>query len=222
MPDSTRLAHDAVHPFPPHVGERLARGLGQLGLDADLKTPLLAYVSLLTRWNKAYNLTAVRDPRDMVNVHLLDSLAALPHARGPRILDVGTGPGLPGIPLALTRPDWQFVLLDSGIKKTRFLRQVVMELGLGNVEVVHSRVENYRPDQGFDTVMSRAFSATGTFTRVAGHLCGPGGQLLAMKGRDADNDPEGLPAGWSVVATHSLRVPGLSAVRHLVEIKKDS
>ncbi|MCG5509713.1 16S rRNA (guanine(527)-N(7))-methyltransferase RsmG [Ectothiorhodospira lacustris] len=209
------------HTLPFGAADLLHRGLNELSLDLTLAGPLSRYLRLMERWNRAYNLTAVRDFEDMVRLHLLDSLAALPRVKGPRIADIGTGPGLPGIPLALARPDWQVVLLDSGGKKTRFLRQAVMELGLSNAVVVQARVESYRPDGGFDTVVSRAFAATTTFTRLAGHLCAPGGQLLAMKGRDADDDPEALPAGWRVVATHSLRVPGLEAVRHLVEITKD-
>ncbi|WP_412852125.1 16S rRNA (guanine(527)-N(7))-methyltransferase RsmG [Ectothiorhodospira shaposhnikovii] len=209
------------HALTPAADELLRRGLSELSLSPTLADPLARYLRLMERWNRAYNLTAVRDFEDMVRLHLLDSLAVLPWVRGPRIADIGTGPGLPGIPLALACPDWQLVLLDSGGKKARFLRQAVMELGIANVVVVQDRVENYRPDGGFDTVISRAFAATTTFTRLAGHLCAPTGRLLAMKGRDADDDSEALPDGWRVVATHSLRVPGLEAVRHLVEITKD-
>ncbi|MCG5536724.1 16S rRNA (guanine(527)-N(7))-methyltransferase RsmG [Ectothiorhodospira mobilis] len=212
------------HPFPlPHARraeERLLQGLETLGLDPALAPPLMAYLGLLLRWNRAYNLTAVRDPLDMVTLHLLDSLAVLPQVQGPRLLDVGSGAGLPGIPLALARPDWAVTLLDAVGKKVRFLRQAALELGLGQLEPVHARVETYRPQQGFDTVISRAFAATGDFVRLAGPLCTPGGRLLAMKGRDADDAAAALPAGWGVAATHPLRVPGLPAARHLVEIRR--
>ncbi|SEP96375.1 16S rRNA (guanine527-N7)-methyltransferase [Ectothiorhodospira magna] len=209
------------HALPPAANELLRDGLTALSLPPGLAPPLARYLCLMERWNRAYNLTAVRDFEAMVQRHLLDSLAVLPWVRGPRIADIGTGPGLPGIPLALARPDWQLVLLDSGGKKTRFLRQAVMALEMDNVVVVQDRVENYHPDEGFDTVISRAFAATAAFTRLAGHLCAPEGQLLAMKGRDTDDDPQALPTGWRVVATHSLQVPGLAAARHLVEINKD-
>nr|WP_242472504.1 16S rRNA (guanine(527)-N(7))-methyltransferase RsmG [Ectothiorhodospira mobilis] len=197
----------------------MLEGLDALGLDAALAPPLMAYLGLLLRWNRAYNLTAVRDPVDMVTLHLLDSLAVLPHVQGPRLLDVGSGAGLPGIPLAIARPELRITLLDAVAKKVRFLRQAALELGLGHLEPVHARVETYPGQQGFDTVISRAFAATGTFVRLAGPLCAPGGRLLAMKGRDADDDAAALPAGWGVAATHPLRVPGLPAARHLVEIR---
>ncbi|MFP4683208.1 MAG: 16S rRNA (guanine(527)-N(7))-methyltransferase RsmG [Ectothiorhodospira sp.] len=211
------------HPSFPRAAQaevRLREGLKALDLDPALAPPLMAYLALLLRWNRVYNLTAVRDPLDMVDLHLLDSLSVLPRVTGPRVADVGTGAGLPGIPLALARPDWSVTLLDAVAKKVRFLRQAALELGLENVTPVHGRVETYRPHQGFDTVISRAFAASGTFVRQAGPLCAPGGRLLAMKGRDADDDPAALPAGWGVAVTHPLRVPGLSAARHLVEIRR--
>lgn len=205
----------------PAARAALLRGLNQLALDPGLADPLMAFLNLLEHWNRAYNLTAVRVPVDMVERHLLDSLAIASQVRGPRVLDVGTGAGLPGIPLVLLHPDWELTLLDSGIKKVRFLRQVVLELGLENVHPVHSRVENYHPDQGFDTVISRAFSATADFVALAGHLCAPGGQMLAMKGRHADDDQEALPGSWRVADTLSVQVPGLDARRQLVRIVRD-
>ena len=208
MPDAVELA--------------LQRGLSALGLSSDLQDPLLAYQALLFRWNRAYNLTSIRDPKQSVTRHLLDSLAVAPHVRGPRILDVGTGPGLPGVPLALVYPQWEFVLLDSNNKKIRFLRQVVLELGLTNVVPIQERIESCHLSPPFATVISRAFAATADFVQMAGHCCAIDGRMLAMKGREADNDPEGLPAGWGIEQTLDIEVPGLDASRRLVCITRVS
>lgn len=200
----------------------LARGLDALGIpvEADARARLLDYLDLLAKWNRSYNLTAVREPGRMVNVHLLDSLAILPYVRGPRIADVGSGAGLPGIPLAIVRPQWDFVLLDSNIKKVRFMRQAVMELGLERVSVEHVRVESYRPGEPFDTVVSRAFAAIADFIRVAGALTGRHGRLLAMKGRFPADELGTLPADWRQRAVYQLQIPGLDAERHLVELER--
>ena len=203
------------------VVARLTEGLDALGLDstpgsADLAGRLAAYLALLARWNSAYNLTAVRDPVEMVARHVLDSLAVEPWVVGPRIADVGTGCGLPGIPLALLRPRDRFALIDAAGKRTRFVRHAVARLGLDNVEVIAARVEDYDGGPGFDTVVSRAFAAVGDFVRAAGHLRRGGGRLLAMKGVLPCAELGALPAGWRVTGLGRLTVPGLAAERHAV------
>jgi 16S rRNA (guanine527-N7)-methyltransferase len=205
------------------LAARIREGLPACGLGGDvppeLAERLAAYLALLDRWNAAYNLTAVRDPREMIPRHVFDSLAVDAWVRGPRILDVGTGAGLPGIPLALLRPADRFTLLDSAGKRTRFLRHVVARLALDNVEVVQSRVEDYDGDARFDTVVSRAFAAVGDFAATAGHLCGPDGRLLAMAGTLPAADLVELPEGWRVAAAGRLAVPGLAAERHAILLK---
>ncbi|HEY1991730.1 MAG TPA: 16S rRNA (guanine(527)-N(7))-methyltransferase RsmG [Gammaproteobacteria bacterium] len=200
----------------------LAPGLRALGvaLPAGGEAALVHYVELLARWNQAYNLTAVREPAEMVSKHLLDSLAILPFVAGPTLADVGTGAGLPGIPLALARPDLKFTLLDSNGKKTRFVTQAVAELRLSNVTVVQARTETWRAPAPFAQVVSRAFASLGDFAKLAGGLSGPGGRLLAMKGADPQDEVAALPAGFRVVAVHPLKVPGLDAERCLVELEK--
>ena len=190
----------------------------------DLRLPdgacahLAAYLTLLERWNRAYNLTAVREPEAMVVRHLLDSLSILPWLEGPRVLDVGSGAGLPGIPLAIARPECQFCLLDSNGKRTRFLTQVTAELHLPNVGVVRSRVEDYRPATLFNSVVSRAFATLAELVVDAGRLCAPTGRLLAMKGVFPDDELARLPSAYQVVGVYPLRVPHLDAERHLVHL----
>lgn len=199
------------------LAEPLTQGIAALGLSltsAQL-AKLIAYLRLLGKWNEAYNLTAVRDPREMVTRHLLDSLAVIPFIKGPRVLDVGTGAGLPGIPLAVALPDLQFVLLDSVAKKSRFVVQAVGELGLDNVVVNTQRAERYQPEALFDTVISRACAAIATLVAIAGPLCRPGGVLLAMKGRRATDEPAVLPAGFHLDLVASIVVPGLGEERHV-------
>lgn len=165
----------------------LHEGLKEFRLDS-FTTPLLQYLLLLNKWNLAYNLTAVRDLESMVSKHILDSVAIIPWLHGLRILDVGTGAGLPGIPLAITHPECQFVLLDSNGKKTRFLNEVKRQLSLNNLEVVQFRVENYHPAQAFDTVISRAFSSLDQMVHWTQHLIAADGIWLAMKGRYPDTE----------------------------------
>lgn len=200
--------------------ERLRRYLPELGLGADprLVDALAAYLRLLDKWNQAFNLTSIRDPGEMVVRHVLDSLSALPFLQGGRVLDVGCGAGLPGIPLALADPGRSYTLLDSGLKKVRFVRQVIAELKIGNAIAVQMRVEDYAPMQLFDTVTSRAFAALPDFIRGAGRLVAPGGRLLAMKGRLPTDEIEALPEGWEIEAVTAVQVPGLDAERHMIVV----
>ena len=202
----------------------LVPGLKALGtaLPAGGEARLLAYVELLARWNQAYNLTAIRDPGEMLTKHVLDSLAVLPFVAAGPCADVGTGAGLPGIPLAIARPEVRFTLLDSNGKKTRFVTQAVAELKLGNVEVVQARAEAWQPAAPFPQVLSRAFASLQDFTRLAGGLAAPGGRLLAMKGARPDEEIAALPAGFRLLAVHHLKVPGLAAERCLVELEKQA
>jgi 16S rRNA (guanine527-N7)-methyltransferase len=200
---------------------RLAAGIAALGLalPADAEAKLLAYLALLDKWNRVYNLTAVRDTERMVSHHLLDSLAAVPFFHGGRVLDVGSGGGLPGIPLAIARPDLQVTLIDSIAKKTAFLLQAKTELGLDNLSVVTNRVEDYRPETGFDLITSRAFSDLREFVALTRHLLKPAGRWLAMKGLYPHEELALLPAGVKVSADHVLAVPGLDATRHLIVLE---
>ena len=199
---------------------QLRAGMAELGLAAPPEAieSLLDYVDLLAQWNGAYNLTSVRVPQQMVKHHLLDSLAVAPYVCGDRLADVGTGAGLPGIPLAVLAPQRQVTLIDSNGKKTRFLREAVRTLGLGNVRIEAARVEDVRGE--FDTVTARAFASLGDMLVAAGHLLAPDGILLALKGQLQRDEIGALPAGFVVTDVHALRVPGLAAARHAVIIKR--
>jgi 16S rRNA (guanine527-N7)-methyltransferase len=199
----------------------LAAGTRELGMELDDASAraAVAYLRELERWNRAYNLTAIRDAEGMLVRHLLDSLAVLPFVRGPRVLDAGTGPGLPGIPLALAAPALELTLLDSGAKKVRFLRHVVAALGLKNVEVVHARLEDYPAGAGFDTVVARALAPLPRLLELLGPLCAPGGRILAMKGRRPDDELQKLPREWEATVSR-LAVPGLEAQRHAVVLQR--
>lgn len=183
------------------------------------ETQLVQLVELLHKWNKAYNLTSVRDPDAMLVKHILDSLVVSPHLHGERFIDVGTGPGLPGLPLAIINPDKQFVLLDSLGKRINFIRQVIQELGLTNVTPVKSRVEEYQPDVGFDCVLSRAFASLEDMLSWCHHLPSEQGSFLALKGQYPEQELAQLPANIRLVACHELRVPELEGERHLLEFK---
>lgn len=178
---------------------------------------LLRFIELIAKWNKAYNLTAVRDPVEMINLHLLDSLVILPHVKPPRVADIGTGAGLPGIPLAICMPDCHFTLVDSNSKKTRFVQQAVLELKLKNVEVIHSRVELLKPDVLFSTVMSRAFASMHDILQLTEHLLTDGGLLLAMKGQLPEQELAQLNSNYDVIP---LKVPGVEAERCLICMEK--
>lgn len=207
---------------------QLADGIAALGLaiPETAQIHLLQYLALIRKWNKVHNLTAVREPEAMLVRHLLDSLAVLPYIAGSRIADVGSGAGLPGIPLAIARPDWHVLLVESNHKKAVFLQQARIELGLENVEVMAERVENIGPNKGFDTIISRAFSDLVDFVELAGHLCAEeseigddGGRLVAMKGVYPHEELEQLPAEFVAEKILPITVPGLNAERHLVMIK---
>lgn len=201
----------------------LADGLAELGLDLsdEQQEKLLSYVDLILKWNRVYNLTSVRNPQQVVSRHILDSLAVYPYIKGPRILDVGSGAGLPGIPLALANPDWQVVMLDSNSKKTRFIQQAVAELALENAVTSNQRVEEYKADPLFDTVISRAFSSVENIAEQAGPLCKQDGRLLAMKGVYPLAELDAVPAGYVVKEVSRLHVPTLDADRHLVWLERE-
>lgn len=190
-----------------------------LDVSAAQQHALLAYIELLAGWNKSFNLTAIREPREMVSQHLLDALVALPYVnRGP-VLDVGSGAGLPGIPLAITRPDLHFTLLDSNGKKIRFIKQVVITLQLANVDVVQSRVETYQPPAPFALIVSRAFASLAQFIRLTRHLLAPGGEWLAWKGELEEPELQAVSALAQLVDSIAVQLPGVSAKRQLVRLR---
>jgi 16S rRNA (guanine527-N7)-methyltransferase len=197
----------------------LADGLTGLGISATLgqQSSLLEFTQLLRKWNRVYNLTSIENQADMVRLHLLDSLSLLPHLNGRRVLDVGTGAGLPGIPLALLSPDKAFTLLDSNAKKTRFVLQATIELGLANVQVEHARIEQYHPPQGFDTVLIRAFARLPLIVAETSRLLNRGGTILAQKGKLPQEEISALEQ--VTVKAFALTVPGIDAERHLIAIK---
>jgi 16S rRNA (guanine527-N7)-methyltransferase len=196
-----------------------ARDIG-IALDAPGAETLLKLVDALELGNAQFNLTAIRDRSSMLLKHVLDSLSVQPYLRGSRVADIGTGAGFPGLPLAIVNPQRRFTLVEATGKKARFAEQTAGQLGMDNVQVVHERAENYRPFELFDTVMARALSSLADFAAYAGHLCAPGGRLLAMKGKRPDEEISALPKSFRVLAVHRLKVPGLDDERHLVEFSK--
>jgi 16S rRNA (guanine527-N7)-methyltransferase len=203
----------------PHAA--LERGLEELALalPASTRDQLIAYVMLVAKWNRSYNLTAVREPLAMVSHHLLDSLAVLPHLPLPhaaRLADVGSGAGLPGIPLALARPEWQVALIESNQKKAAFLRQAVIELGMRNVEVHEGRSEAWQPRPLFSLVTSRAFAELSAFVAACRHLLAPGGIFAALKGREPEAEVKRLPPDVRLRSVVRLPTPLRAAERHLV------
>jgi 16S rRNA (guanine527-N7)-methyltransferase len=198
----------------------MSAGLDALGLTlAPAQVgALAALLAEVADWNTRFNLTAIRDPVEAVNKHILDSLAVLPHLRGLAVADVGSGAGFPGLPLAIADPDRRFCLIESTGKKARFLHHVIARLELPNVEVAAVRAESCRPRQPFDCVVARALGSLAEFVRVAGHLSGQGGRLLAMKGKVPEDEIRALPAGWKALAVHPVAVPGLDAERCVVEL----
>lgn len=210
------------------LAKRLQQGLVEMALELSeaQQAAMIEYVRLLDKWNQAFNLSAVRDPGDMVSRHLLDSLSLLPRIQqlsvgktNMTVLDVGTGPGLPGIPLALSLPGVNFSLLDSNGKKTRFVFQALMALGLKNVKVENTRIESYQSHGQLDIVVSRAFSSLADFARGCEHLCGPDTRLLAMKGQYPTDEIRDLPAHWLQVDARAIDIPQCDAQRHIIELQ---
>ncbi|MDC8757809.1 16S rRNA (guanine(527)-N(7))-methyltransferase RsmG [Janthinobacterium fluminis] len=205
------------------LAQILSKGVSELQLDLSEAqiTQLLDYLALLSKWNAVYNLTSVRDPLQMVTQHVLDSLAAVPAFAGAaNVLDVGAGGGLPGMVLAIARPDMKVSLIDTVHKKTAFLTQVKAELGLANVSVYTMRVEQLQVKQAFDVITSRAFADLSDFVNWSGHLLAEGGQFIALKGVAPPDERERLPEQWKVTELRPLQVPGLNAERHLVFIAR--
>ena len=196
----------------------LASGIVEMGLDVSRETQdkLIAYLALLHKWNKVYNLTAVRDPLEMVTLHLLDSLSVLPYIKTKNLLDVGSGGGLPGVVLAICLPHLQVTTIDTVQKKAIFMRQVKGELGLSNLEVVRTRVENYQPSEKFDAIISRAFSDIALFIKLTQHLLTENGKWLAMKGQVPHDELAGLTLNNRIIP---LQVAGLDAERHLLVLE---
>lgn len=192
----------------------------QVALTEEDAARLLALLDELSRWNRSYNLTAIATPADMVTHHLLDSLAISPDLEGTRIADAGTGAGFPGLPLAVCNPQREFTLIDATAKKIHFVRHAVQRLRLTNVSAVHARVEALRPDAPFDTVVTRAFAPLPRMLAKVATLCGPGTRVLAMKGKWPAQELAALPAPWRVVASRELTVPGLSAARCVIALKR--
>jgi 16S rRNA (guanine527-N7)-methyltransferase len=180
----------------------------------------MQFLALLQKWNRAYNLTGLNDLNDMAVRHILDPATARPFLRGDFVLDAGTGAGLPGIPLALLEPDRQFTLVDSVGKKIHFLRQAVAELAIPNVELAQVRLETFKPERPFDTVICRALTTLQVFTQLCGRLVGPAGRLVAMKGRHPASEISEVPAPWRVIDVERVIVPGLEAERHLVVLER--
>ena len=195
-------------------------GAAELGipLSSDQAAQLLRLLDELDDWNQRMNLTAIRERGQQITKHLLDSLSIHSFVHGERVVDIGTGAGFPGLPLAVAMPQLQLVLVDSTAKKLKFVEHAAQTLGLQNVQTVHTRAENYRPKERFDCVVSRAVGPLETFVKGSGHLCVGGGRLLAMKGRYPTDELEHIPSGWKLAAVHRLNVPGLDEQRHLVEL----
>lgn len=205
------------------LAEVLKKGVAELALElsAAQQEQLLDYLALLNKWNSVYNLTSVRDPMQMMTLHLLDSLAALPAFAGAQnVLDVGAGGGLPGVVLAISKPEMKLSMIDTVHKKTAFLTQVKAELGLANVTVYTKKVQDLEVKQPFDVITSRAFADLSDFVNWSGHLLAEGGRFIALKGTAPQDERERLPEPWKVERLQALQVPGLEAERHLVFINK--
>jgi 16S rRNA (guanine(527)-N(7))-methyltransferase RsmG len=186
-----------------------------------IQEQFLHYLNLMRHWNRVYNLTAIIDPDEMIMLHILDSLSISAYLQGTRIIDVGTGAGLPGIPLALIYPDKQFTLLDSNNKKTRFLTQVMIDLKLKNVEIIHARCEDFQSEHPFNSIVSRAFASLEVMLATTQHLSGKQSLFLAMKGSYPEQELLTLPEKFKIDAVHKLIINGLDAERHLVCLKKE-
>lgn len=201
----------------------LAAGAGelQIALSAQQQDQLLGLLDELLEWNSRFNLTAIREPREAVTRHLLDSLSVQPHLRGGNVADVGTGAGFPGLPLAIVNPQRHFVLIEATTKKAKFVEHAAARFALANVTVVNARAEKWRADRKFEAVLSRALGSLQEFIRFAGPLCAAGGCLLAMKGQYPSKEIAEIPRSWRAVAVPRLHVPGLEAQRHLVILQRN-
>ncbi len=217
---STRQSPSIGKPVQEVERDILVSGARELGiaLDAAQCRALLRLVDELVQGNAQFNLTAIRDRPGMLRKHVLDSLSVQPYLRGERVADVGTGAGFPGLALAIVNPRRRMTLIEATGKKARFVEQTAERIGCRNVSIVNSRAETYRPFELFDTVVARALSSLADFVAYAGHLCTPGGRLLAMKGKRPDEEISALPRSFRVLAVHRLKVPGLTDERHLVEL----
>jgi len=191
-----------------------------LHITSEQASQLIQLVDLLVKWNKAYNLTSVRDPSQMLVKHIMDSIVVSPHLEGKSFIDVGTGPGLPGLPLAILNPNKNFVLLDSLGKRLRFIRQAILSLGLKNVEIVQSRVEEYKPEVGFDCVLSRAFASLEDMLSWCHHLPNDNGHFLALKGQYPESEITNLDSKFKFIESVTLQVPQLDGERCLVKVKR--
>ena len=202
------------------IAQELNQGIAELGLEipAAAQQDMLRYLELLQKWNKVYNLTAIRDPQQMLTHHLLDSLAVVPHLWAGHWLDVGCGAGLPGLVLAMARPDWKFTLVDSNSKKTSFVQQAIIDLKLANAQVCCVRAEEWEPNEKFDGIISRAFAELADFVTATRHLLADGGRWVAMKGH-LEHEVKSVPAGITVEQTIALQVPGLKGARHLAVLR---
>lgn len=206
-----------------NINELLSRALKNniMNFEIVIQQKLIAYIDLISTWNRVFNLTNITEPQEMVYLHLIDSLIINPYLHGTRLLDVGSGAGLPGIPLAIINPDKQWTLLDKNSKKTRFLTQAVAELKLNNVQVVHSRCEEFQPDAKFDSILSRAFGTLRMFIEVNAHLLAPNGQFIAMKGKYPEDELQDLPANIVVNAVKKIDIKGMNIDRHIVILKSE-
>ena len=207
--------------MPKDLAAQLQQGLQSLNLQLsnEQQLKLIAFIELLKKWNRVYNLTAVHDLHQMLKRHLLDSLSIAPYLKGARVVDIGAGAGLPGIPLAIANPEIHFVLIDSNRKKTRFMQQAKTELELNNVDVVCSRAEDFKTSELFDSVISRALSSLSQFTGWASHLCAADGIILAMKGTYPETELSEIAKSFEIKAVHKINYWGLDAERYLIEIK---
>jgi 16S rRNA (guanine527-N7)-methyltransferase len=206
----------------PEMNKLLVSALKEnnMSVPAAEQQKLVSYLALMLKWNKVFNLTSITDPRDMVYLHIIDSLAVNPFLHGKRLLDVGTGAGLPGIPLAIMNPDQHWVLLDKNSKKTRFLTQTAAELKLTNVEAVHSRSEDFHTSHCFDSILSRALGTIHMFAESTRHLLCPDGMLIAMKGKYPQEELDDLPVNFTVKDITRLDIKGMDIERHIVRINK--
>jgi 16S rRNA (guanine527-N7)-methyltransferase len=191
-----------------------------LSLDNAAQEKLIAYLNLIITWNKVFNLTSITKTREMVYLHIIDSLAVAPYLHGNRMLDVGSGAGLPGIPLAILHPEHEWLLLDKNSKKTRFLTQAIAELGLSNVKAIHSRCEDFQPAPGFDSILSRAFGTLNMFTTTTNHLLRENGIFVAMKGKYPQDELQALPDNVVVKSIQKIDINGMDLDRHIVCLQK--